>query len=203
MALLRSGRTRGAPLGGISARRLLAAWAAAGVAAVAPGPSGAGDAHTEYEVMGAFLVNFARLVEWPAGSFASRDAAVVLGVAADPDALREIEAIASASRVGARSIEVRRLVEAGGAASCHIVFVADSAQADAGDFLHAAAGSPVLTVGEASDFTRLGGVIGFYHEESKLRFEIDTQAAERAGLKISARLLRLARIVPNETSGES
>ena len=65
-------------------------------------------------------------------------------------------------------------------------------------WIDAAAGLPVLTVGEADNFTRDGGIISFYAQGTKIRFEINKQVAENAGLRISSRLLRLARIVSSE-----
>ena len=38
-------------------------------------------------------------------------------------------------------------------------------------------------------------MVGFYKEENKIRFKINLGAADRAGLKISSKLLELAKIV--------
>lgn len=58
-----------------------------------------------------------------------------------------------------------------------------------------AADSPVLTVGERDNFAQDGGMIGFCLEQNKIRFEINLDAAERAKLRISSRLLALAKTV--------
>ena len=71
-----------------------------------------------------------------------------------------------------------------------------SEQADG--FIAAVAGKSVLTVGETEGFALSGGMIGFYNDDSKLRFEINRSLAESAKLRISSRLLRLARLVSSE-----
>ncbi len=56
-------------------------------------------------------------------------------------------------------------------------------------------GNSVLTVGESGHFAQEGGMIGFCLEENKIRFEINLEAAQKAQLKISSRLLALAKSV--------
>ena len=53
----------------------------------------------------------------------------------------------------------------------------------------------VLTVSDIENFAQSGGIIGFINIEDKVRFEINVNAAERADLEISAKLLNLAKIV--------
>jgi len=62
-------------------------------------------------------------------------------------------------------------------------------------------GSPVLTVGESVNFTQDGGMIRFLLEDNKVRFEINLEATEHAKLKISARLLALAKTVMGGPKG--
>jgi hypothetical protein len=86
---------------------------------------------------------------------------------------------------------VPRLVDAPDAA-CRVVFV--PAGAAASPVLRAVQSTPTLTVGESPDFIRQGGIVNFVREGTNVRFEIDEPAARRAGLRISSRLLRLARM---------
>ena len=53
---------------------------------------------------------------------------------------------------------------------------------------------PMLTVGQAGDFIRAGGILGFFLQDGRLRFEINPEAAQRVGLRISSRLLMLAKV---------
>jgi len=62
-------------------------------------------------------------------------------------------------------------------------------------------GSSTLTVGEAEGFAVLGGIINLTVEGNKVHFEVNRLAADRAGLRISSRLLSLAKIVTERNHG--
>ncbi len=151
--------------------------------------------HKEYAVKAAFLVNFARLVEWPRAAFDGPGAPVDLAVLADDHVYSDLKKILDGKRVGARQIRVRRIAEPGGAAGAHVVFVSASGRGDLRDLLRSADGGSVLFVGEREDFARDGGTINFYIENDKIRFEINPEVASRSGLRLSSKLMRLAKIV--------
>jgi hypothetical protein len=77
-------------------------------------------------------------------------------------------------------------------ADCQVIFTPRTSRVPV--YLHAVAGTPTLTVGETPGFIEQGGIINFTLEGRNVRFEISRTAAERAGLRISSRLLQLARI---------
>jgi len=147
----------------------------------------------EYGVKAAFLLNFAKLVEWPADAAPAAGMPIVFGVVGDESVTRAFTSGLEGARVDGHAVEVRSVAEAADVAGCHIVFVASDRSADA--VVAAAPGHAALSVGEADGFATHGGVINFFSEGKKLRFEINTKAADRAGLKISSRLLRLAKLV--------
>ncbi|MBP7445759.1 MAG: YfiR family protein [Zoogloea sp.] len=57
-------------------------------------------------------------------------------------------------------------------------------------------GQAVLTVSDQDGFARGGGIVGLYPEGGKIKLEINPDAARSANLRISAKLLELARTVP-------
>lgn len=173
-----SGRT-GLGTAALAAALLLAAFAA---------PAGAQD---EYGVKAAFLFNFAKFVEWPADAFVAPDAGLVLCVAGAGAVDAAVQATVKGKLVNGRPIEVRR-VDDGEARSCHLLFIADGRDR-AAQLVEGARAGAVLTVGETPGFTQLGGVINFTTEDSKVRFEINEDAARKARLKISSKLLSLAK----------
>jgi hypothetical protein len=168
---------------------------------IGPGLAAANPAHGEYEVKAAFLLNFARLVEWPAASFPSPHAPLVLAVLADDDVDDSIERGVRGKTVGSHPVHVVRISRSEDVAGSHIVFVSSGDRERNRRVFQAALGKSALTVGEASDFVQDGGIINFFIEDQRVRFAINRQAAENAGLRISSRLLRLARVVPSEGSG--
>ncbi len=99
-----------------------------------------------------------------------------------------------------RQLVVKRLTEAVDFGSCHMLFFSEDPGVDVGRVLGEIADNAVLTVGETGDFTRLGGMVRFYPAANRVRFEINPEASRTAGLRISSRLLRLAKIT--KTSGD-
>jgi preprotein translocase subunit Sec61beta len=150
----------------------------------------AGDA---YPLKAAYLLNFARLIEWPDAARPAEGEPLVLGVTGDAAIAQTIASELANTRVRGHSVVVRSVSTAAEMADCHIVFVASDGDADAA--LDATSSSAALTVGESEGFAERGGVINFFSEGEQIHFEINPQAADRAGLKISSRLLRLARLV--------
>lgn len=147
----------------------------------------------EYEVKAAFLLNFARLVEWPRNSAPAPGTPLVIAIVGENSGSKTVSKRLETTRVDGLTVEVRAIEEPSDLTGCHIVFFARGA--DRGDMLDAAEGRSILTVGESDDFARNGGIINFFSEGKKLRFQINPQEAKAAGLKISSRLLRLARLV--------
>ncbi len=81
---------------------------------------------------------------------------------------------------------------------CHVLFFHATKGHNYHDFVELVRDSSVLTVGNMKDFTAKGGIIGFVVEKKKVRFEVNLTAAKRANLKISSKLLRLAKRVIEE-----
>jgi hypothetical protein len=148
---------------------------------------------TEYQVKAAFLYQFAKFVEWPPESFSNAESQLVLCViGADPfgDTLQEM---VRGKTVNGRPLALQKHADGGGANNCHIAFLPTS-QARA-VLQGARRRHPWLTVGESEQFLAWGGIINFVIEDNRVRFEINPDAAEQAGLRMSSKLLALARIV--------
>jgi hypothetical protein len=92
-----------------------------------------------------------------------------------------------------RKLVVRRITHAPVAQTCQILFTQESRKESAE--ILAALGPGVLTVGEGENFVREGGIITFLVENRRVRFDIDQKAAEAAELKLSSKLLAVARSV--------
>ncbi len=150
---------------------------------------------SEYEVKAAFLLNFARFVEWPADAFKSADAPIVFGVLGDDPFGPILDSTVQGKRVGRRPLVVRRLERAQDGDHCHMVFITASERPRVGQLLREVGGRGVLTVGETDRFVEQGGVIQITTEAKQSRLAVNTAAASRAGLKISAKLLSIARLV--------
>lgn len=175
---------------------LAALRAALGCLALAAWPTEPSAGRDEYEVKAAFLLNFARLVEWPAGApQPPASGALVIGVAGPAEVLAVIEQNLAHASLGGRSVEVREIGGAAGVPGAHLVFVTRDAEAQARALIEAARANGAVCVGEIAGLAARGCTINFFTEAQKLRFEINQAAARRAGLRLSSRLLQLAKLV--------
>lgn len=142
---------------------------------------------SDAQVKAAFLFNFAIFVQWPEPNHGP----LVIGIAGD-DAFAEIVAQTVRGRnANARELQTRRLAIGDDPAGCHIVFMGALRAHDAAALMRSIHG-PVLTVGETAQFLREGGMVRFYVESNKVRFQISQKTAEAAGLKVSSHVLTLA-----------
>lgn len=177
-------------------RRLLVPVAVLLVAiATGVGPAAAQDqVPLEYQVKAAFLYQFLSFVEWPAAALAGTRDTMVVGVVGETPMAAALEPLAG-KPVRGRSLVVRPLRDLKSPGVLHVLFAGASARNRVASALQAVKGTSVLTIGETEGFARLGGMINFVIVDGKVRFEINPRAAEEAQLRISSKLLRLARIV--------
>lgn len=149
----------------------------------------------EYEVKAAFLFNFAKFTEWPAGAFPKSDSPFVIGVFGNDPFGQDLDKAVKDKKVKDRKIVIRRMNRIGDVGDCHILFVSSSEQDRLAAIFNRVRNKPILTVGDWSGFARRGGVINFILRNNTIGFEINTKASDRAKLQISSQVLRLARIV--------
>jgi len=157
----------------------LATSSAAAQSAVDPDP-----------VMAAFVHRFTQFVEWPEAALDGRDE-VVICVAGSRDLLERLEEIIAGDDLEGRPVVAREAGSPAAVPDCHVLFVSFLAPRSA-DFVTAARGLPVLTVGDPSDFLDVGGIIHLRIIDRRIRFAIDAAAASEVGLRLSSQLLDLA-----------
>jgi hypothetical protein len=153
----------------------------------------------EYPLKAAYLYNFGSYVEWPASAFASPQAPFVLGVIGPNPFSDLLDEVASTKKIQGRTIVIRQLATPADATKCQIVFIAGGAtEAERLGVIKAARSHPVLTVSESAGLAERGVVVNFFIEQNKIRFEINVQTAREQGLKISSKLLSLARVIGSD-----
>ena len=149
----------------------------------------------EYQIKAAFLYNFAKFVEWPAQSFASTNSPLVIGVVGKSPFGTELEKVVTNRKINGRDILVRQIETLAEAGGVHLLFFSAAEDTRAGQTLEDFHSLGILTVGETEPFSARGGMIAFLLEGDKVRFDINVEAAEQAGLKISVQLQKLAKSV--------
>jgi hypothetical protein len=157
---------------------------------------GAGPARADSrDVKAAFLINFLSFAEWPATKLGAPSAKFTIAILGDPSFAALVESVAAGRVVSGRAIAVQAIDAPELAATAHLLFIAPSQARRLPAVLRAVADSTVLTVGDTDGFARDGVAINLYTFDSRVRIEVNSTAAARAGVKLNANLMRLARIV--------
>lgn len=145
----------------------------------------------ELRVKAAYLLNFARFVEWP-GTSAEASEPVVIAVLGHDLIGAALETTVHGKTVRGRPIKIKRYASLEQIDRCDILFIPRSEAKRSRPVLGDLSGRPILTVGETDGFLEQGGVVEFQLIDETLRFSINVAPADRAGLKISSELLRVA-----------
>ncbi|MGE3707617.1 MAG: YfiR family protein [Vicinamibacterales bacterium] len=146
---------------------------------------------SEHEVKATFLFNFLKFAAWPPSAL-GEGWPLEICLSGESAVLPGLEVFRNRV-INGHALNVRRVVDPADLQFCHVVFFAEAEARRTPAALAGLGGAPVLTVGEDSRFLEQGGIINFVSEDNRVRFDINQTAAERANLKISAHLLRLAR----------
>ncbi len=148
----------------------------------------------ENDVKATFLYNFTKFVEWPTpGSAASPP--FRLCVLADPEFTRAVDRTIAGESIEGRLLERVEPRSFDEVSTCAMLYVGPEHADRSARWLAAVRDLPVLTVGDGPQFVQRGGAIGFVLENNRVRFDVSTRAVQRAGLRISSKLLRVARSV--------
>ncbi len=149
----------------------------------------------EYEVKAAFLYNFAKFIAWPDSSFADPRAPFAICVLGTDPFGRTLDGALEGKTIGRHPVTLARLEDATQARRCQMVFVSSSESRRLREIEDRLRGASVLLVGEFAGFADAGGALQFIIEDNRVRFLINTDAAQRAGLRLSSKLLSVATVV--------
>jgi hypothetical protein len=153
----------------------------------------------EYRSKANFLATFPSFVDWPESAFTSVQSPFLICVRGDFSFGTSLAELARRASPHGRRVEVRWVHQDQELRNCHIAFVSRSESKRYTKLLQLLEGIGVLTVGETESFLGAGGAVSFYFEHETLQFEVNLIAADTAHLKISSRLLALARHVVSKT----
>jgi hypothetical protein len=165
---------------------LACAWTAA---------ADSGPVASEYQVKAAFLYNFTKFTAWPPGAFSTATAPLIIGILGEDPFGQTMDEVVRGESLGAHSLVVKRLRPDDDLRGCHILFISRSEKERLPAVLSQLKGTPVLSVSEISGFAEQGGMVNLFLANKTVKIEINQAAAEQAGLQISAKLLKLARLV--------
>jgi hypothetical protein len=150
---------------------------------------------SEVRIKAAFLYKFGDFVEWPPNALERSGASFTIGVLGADDIAAELERVVAERTIKGRPVSVRRIRRGDSLANLHVLFVGRSESLRLGEIMGATDGQPVLTVTETENALASGSMINFIAVDDKVRFDVALAPAGRGQLKISARLLAVARKV--------
>ncbi len=153
------------------------------------------EAPREYQVKAAFLYHFATFVDWPSSTFKdTKDHLRICIVGKDPFG-ENLEATLRAKKIGEHPLEIHRNPRQSTLKLCHVLYVTASRSSQLRTYHQQHGNANVLTVGENDTFMQHGGMIKFFMDDHKVRFAINPDAINKTKLKVSSKLLRLAKII--------
>jgi len=149
---------------------------------------------SEYRVKAAFVYNFAKFVDWPAVAFANNQAPLILCIVGT-DPFGTVLEVFKDKTIQHRKFVVQHKSQGEALNDCRIIFISASERHSLGRLLEPLQDNLILTVSDVDGFLEVGGMINLITVANKIRFEVNLDAVRRAGLTISARLLKLATTV--------
>lgn len=155
---------------------------------------GQGMSVPSYQVKAAFIYNFTRFVEWPEQSFKSDDEPFIIGVLGNTQLGHYLEEIIKGERLGSHPIIIHNYRHINEAYNCNILFINARDVSHLKSELAGLQESNILTVSDADNFLKYGGIVRFYTQDNKIRLQINVKSAQTAQLRISSKLLNIAKI---------
>jgi hypothetical protein len=168
-------------------------WLAGGLlallAAVAAGPAHAQDV-SEEAVKAGFVFNFVKFTQWPGDRESDSRTLDICTPGALP--LDGQLALLQGRTIGNRRLVVRAHVAAADWRGCHVLYLTEGDNGRVESHLRSLGSAPVLTISDQPGFVQAGGMIGLRVVDSRVRFDVNLQIAQRAGLTLSSQMLKLA-----------
>lgn len=149
----------------------------------------------EYNVKAAYLFNFAKFIDWPTNAFPTPDSPFVIGVLENGEAMGELSAVLTGKQINGRPVKLIPIPPEKIPKDLQILFVTRAAEKSPDELQKAMRGTSTLLVGETDQFSEKGGMVGFVREKDAVRFTLNLERTVQAGLKVSARLSSVAKVV--------
>ena len=160
--------------------------------------AGAQGPPSEFEIQAVYLVKFIQFVDWPASAFPAEDSPLVVGVLGSDPFGGALDDMVKGEVVKQHRVVVRRfrrLREYKDSKDVQVLYVSASEKSHLRNIVDSLRDRSVLTTSDLGDFSSQGGIVRFFIENKKVHFCINIDAAKRANLQISSKLLQLAEVV--------
>lgn len=176
-------------------------WAAPEALAPMPAsaPSDADPGHTQEDsqralaaVKADYLYQFLGYVEFAKSVLPQPDSPLMIGVIGADDVFNALAEVLPMRTINNRAVLRKRLTEGDSILGVHLLFVGKKIDLVQSALVKAARASSILLVTDAPNGLNAGAIFNFLVSGEHLRFEASLEAADRASVKISSRVLTLA-----------
>ena len=153
---------------------------------------------TEYEVKAAYIFNFTKFINWPKTTFSLSNPPFVVGIYGDDPFGLILAKIFEGRTIKGRKLVIEHYYKPEEINNCNVLFISKSVKGriELTNVINVVQEKSILTIGDnIQEFCELGGMINFTRQYAKHRFEINNNAANRADITISQKLLSLANII--------
>ena len=149
----------------------------------------------EYQVKAVFLYNIAQFIEWPNDSSANEKSPLIIGILGRDPFGSYLDDTVKGEEINGRPLTIERYANIAAIKQCHILFIHASFAPKLPTIRKSLKGKGILTVSDASNFAKQGGMVRFFEQKNKIRLRINLDAVKAENITISSKLLRLAEIV--------
>lgn len=149
----------------------------------------------EYQLKAVFLFNFTQFVDWPANSFSSDQAPMVIGIVGSNPFGSYLEETVHGEKINGRPLLIQYYDTMEGIGACHVLFINVTETNKREQIIEKVKGRNILTVSDAPDFMEQGGMIRFFTKQDKIKLQVNLEATKMASLVMSSKLLRLVEVV--------
>jgi len=148
----------------------------------------------ESQIKALFLLNFTKYVDWPPAAFPKTNSPVIVGILNQEEVSAAFRKMIAGKDVNGHPIQFKPVASPADCTGCHMLFIGDSARRQLPEIIQRLRGASVLTVGESENFVDNGGMINLVLHDQKISLEVNLSAAREADLRISSKLLSLAKV---------
>lgn len=152
------------------------------------GTAGAAD-YAEDEIKAALVLNLALYTEWP---HEDEEGALDVCLVGFPRP-ETFERVLHRQVIRDRPVDVRPVKPAGDLRDCRVVFVRSVGDGPRSAILERSRELSILAIGEDEDFLAQGGHVALLREDDRVRFDVNLASLEEARIRLSSRVIRLAR----------
>lgn len=160
------------------------------------------DAAEEYEIKAVYFYNLGSFATWPESAFVDNTQVNLCILGEDPFGETLDFIVQKNKTIKERPVMVKRLSKIEQAKGCHLLFIDDSMKPKLDSIFSWLKSQPVLSVSDIKNFVVKGGMIEFYRRDNKVRLQLDPVTLDEAGLKVSAQLMKIAKIVKHQGGGQ-